>query len=415
MLLAKGETLPPSALNGASGRLSPKATQSPNEGRTGANLPGEAPTQLSLMSFNELSVNNAGKNGTIDIPPHSALEMALIQAVLPHTPHLAMPIHPQRFMALLSLPAGDPGRPHPALLYILFAEAVLILENDTPRPAPVPSPYGLSAQNLAPEMPAPIQNPQMVLSHLRGTSSALLERARIELDKGIRNVDRPFDLCRAAVGIARMLYSIGRFIEGWNIPVARLLISCGLHRMTGNIVSPDGNPNPPLDVMPRPYGPAHFYAQTHSLLTPLSHFPVMRMRPVIIPPARDEIELAERNLLFWAAKSQDWAASVGWGWSTGLADDEATTEWPWGNGSPEVSHCDRNIRMRLADISSLSQRDRVSRGMAYVTCLTRLRPYTALLSQRRPSRWPPSQWLCSLAPRSMLLLPKEGVFGADHS
>lgn len=326
LLLAKGGTLPPSCLNGRSGRLSPKLSHSPKS----------QPTQLSLMSFNELSVNNPGKHNSIDIPACSALEMALINTILPHTPHLAMPIHPQRFMALLTLPAGDPNRPHPALLYILYAEAVLVLEQDTPLPSASARPYSLFPQNLSPEMPTPLQNTQIVLNHVRGTSGALLERAREELDKGIRSVDRPFDLVRAAVGIARMLYSLGRFIEGWNIPVARLLVSCGLHRSTGNVVSPDGNPNPSLDLLPKPYGPAHFYAQTHSLLTPPSQYPVMRMRPVIIPPARDEIELAERNLTFWAAKSQDWAASVGWGWSTGLADDECTTEWPWGWGSPEV-------------------------------------------------------------------------------
>lgn len=60
------------------------------------------------------------------------------------------------------------------------------------------------------------------------------------------------------------------------------------------------------------------------------------MRPVLIPPARDEIEIAERIMTFWAGKHQMWISSGGWGWSDPLPDAECTTEWPWGWGHVEV-------------------------------------------------------------------------------
>jgi len=271
-----------------------------------------------------------------DIAPNSPLELALINIVLPYTPYLLMPIHPQRFLTLLNLPHADPQRPHPALLYILFAEAVNILEQNIPVPKLPRPPPSLFPNNFSPPMPAPPVDSAYILQHVSGMSSSLLERARSELDAGIRSVDRPFDLVRAAVGIARHLYGLGRFIEGWNIPVSRLAISCGLHRMSGEFVPPDGNPGD-MQAMPKPYAPSYNYLHSTSSATSIS-LPVLRMRPVIIPPARDEIELAERVMTFWSAKAQDWESGTGWGWTLSMADEECTTEFAWGWGSVEVSH-----------------------------------------------------------------------------
>lgn len=329
---------------------------------------------MSLHSYRDLPTSQQpAVNGHIhsDVPPHSQLEMALVQLILPHTPYLMMPLHPQRFMAQLSLPTSDPDRPHPALLYILFAEAVNIIEKGIPTPVPPRPPASLVAHLPGSSMPSPPDIAQLYpLVH--GMSSAYLERARKELDMGIRNVDRPFDLVRAAIGIARHLYSLGRFIEGWNIPVSRLLISCGLHRMSGEYISPDGdgvhasdqamsgdafgsgpdslhtqpslssstrrrsNPN-----LPQPYPAAHQYvnSSTHMSGPDGRRYPIIRMRPIIIPPPRDEIELGERVMTFWAAKMQDWEAGCGWGWSLSMADEECTTEWAWGWGGVEVSGC----------------------------------------------------------------------------
>jgi hypothetical protein len=307
-------------------------------GSTANSSSGPSPLQQSHRDLVQSPVQLNG--GLTDIPPNSSLEFALISVILPYTPYLLMPVHPHRFMALLSLPPNDPSRPHPALLYIMFTEAVLILERGTPPPKPPRAPYSLFPQIYPPYIPNQSINTQALLQHMRGRSPSLLERARSELDNGIRNVDRPFDLVRAAIGIARHLYSLGRFIEGWNIPVSRLVISCGLHRLTGNYTPPDGcNPTSPglVDPMPKPYAPAHYYPPpSHFMISPDGNqYPVLRMRPVILPPARDEIEVAERTATFWAAKMQDWAAGVGWGWSVSMADEECTTEWPWGGGVPE--------------------------------------------------------------------------------
>lgn len=299
-----------------------------------------APPPLSLHSHRDIHISSAGVNGQrADIPPNSPLETALIHLVLPHTPYLLIPLHPQRFLAILHLPVHDPARPHPALLYILFAEAVLILERGTPPPKQGNPPASLFGALYAPPMPAPTADREYLLNNVRGMAPMLLERARAELDNGIRNVDRSFDLARAAVGIARHLYSLGRFIEGWNIPVSRLVVSCGLHRLTGNYSPPDRSFLPPgvaIDPLPKPYAQAHHYppAEQTMIGPDGARYPILRMRPIIIPPARDEIDVAERTATFWAAKMQDWEAGCGWGWTTAMADDECTTQWPWSTGVP---------------------------------------------------------------------------------
>ncbi|RXK42505.1 hypothetical protein M231_00059 [Tremella mesenterica] len=273
-----------------------------------------------------------------DVIPGSQLEQALIQVVLPHMPYLLMPVHPQRFLTLLTLPAHDLQRPHPAFLYILFTEAVIILEKNIPPPNQPRLPHSLFPHNFDPP-PLPLTDTTWLLPHVRGASLAFLERARRELDRGIRNVDRPYDLARAAIGIARHLYGQGRFIEGWNIPVSRLVISCGLHRMTGIFVPPDGSAGP-TELMPKPYAHPHVYLHSHSHPYVPPHgprpLPVLRMRPVIIPPPRDEIDVAERCMTFWSAKQQDWQAGTGWGWSISMDDNECTTEFPWGRGIAEI-------------------------------------------------------------------------------
>ncbi|KAK4688000.1 hypothetical protein P7C73_g2109, partial [Tremellales sp. Uapishka_1] len=300
------------------------------------------PPTVSLHSHETLQQPTASINTfAAEILPNSPLESALIDLVLPYTPFLLMPLHAERFRALLRLPVTDSRRPHPALLYILFAEAVRILEKDTPLPTTPPPPASLFPNQTysSPSLPSFSANVDRayLLQHVQGSSLGLLERARSELDQGIRNVDRMFDLVRAAIGIARYLYSLGRFIEGWNIPMARLLVSCGLHRQTGLIVPPDGNHDGSVDLVPKHYATQYPHSQPTAPVVPgQSTFPVLRMRPVILPPPRDSIELAERVQTFWAAKVQDWEAGIGWGWSTSLPDRETTTEWGWGWGPAEV-------------------------------------------------------------------------------
>lgn len=346
----RGERIPLSTFcftDGASSIVSGLLTSHllPSEApeHTKSKLSSPVPVQTSALSLNwnqALRPDHVPSDTSAEIPPNSRLEQALIVVALPYTPHLFIPIHPQRFLALLTLPRNHPQRPHPALLYILFAEAVRILESDIPRPQLPRPPPSLFPKSFLPPLPGVPIDPGYILSHVQGTSLSLLERARAELDNGIRHVDRPFDLVRAAVGIAGYLNSLGRFIEGWNIPVARLLIACGLHRMTGNEIRSDGGASG--DIMPQPFTPAHFAGHSHSpAAVPTSNYPVWRIPPAIIRLAGDEIEMAERNLTFWAAKVQDWAAGIGWGWTTTLADDECITEWPSGWGSVEVSSLSR--------------------------------------------------------------------------
>jgi hypothetical protein len=137
------------------------------------------------------------------------------------------------------------------------------------------------------------------------------------------------------VGIARYLYSLGRFIEGWGVPVARLAVSCGLHRISGNIVAPEAGE---LGNLPSAYASTQYYAQHQALIVPpRADRPRLRLRPTILPPPRDGIDVAERTATWWAVKAQDWSAGVGWGWVSALNDADCTTRWPWGWGPVQVS------------------------------------------------------------------------------
>ncbi|EAL22251.1 hypothetical protein CNBC3890 [Cryptococcus deneoformans B-3501A] len=272
----------------------------------------------------------------IEIPPGSAIELSLIQFILPYTPYLLLPLHPQRFLASLSLPPEDNSRPHPALLYTLFSHAVSHLERGIPPPYPPDKPMGLFPSSPPPPFPIPTLSTGFILSHLRGTSGPLLARARLELDQGIRGVDRLFDLTRAAIGIAHALYRRGNFVEGWTMPVANLVVACGLHRISGNCVPPPTS-SKGIQGLPQPYAHPDYYLHAHTPSQVIPDRQELRMRPVLIPPARDEIEIAERVMTFWASKHQMWISSGGWGWSDPLSDAECTTEWPWGWGHVEPS------------------------------------------------------------------------------
>ncbi|WVO12968.1 hypothetical protein L204_100577 [Cryptococcus depauperatus] len=234
-----------------------------------------------------------------DILPNSQLEQALIHFILPYTPHLLIPVHPQRFLSHLSLRPGDSSRPHPALLYVMFSQAVHHLEASTPAPSP-PEPPFVFPPSTSPSFSVPEVNTGYILGQLRGTSSVLLEKARVELDRGIRQVDRPFDLVRAAIGIARVLYSEGRFVEGWLTPVANLLVACGLDRISEGCIQRVAELSSNLDVS-QPFATA-FRNHQGSMFDQTTGQPQLETRPVIIPPARDEIEEAERVMTYWAAR-----------------------------------------------------------------------------------------------------------------
>jgi hypothetical protein len=67
---------------------------------------------------------------------------------------------------LLTLPPNEPQRPHPALLYILLAEAVRILERSIPRPQLPRPPTSLFPQTFSPLFPGTPVDPGYILSHV---------------------------------------------------------------------------------------------------------------------------------------------------------------------------------------------------------------------------------------------------------
>lgn len=280
-----------------------------------------------------------------DIPPHSVIETTLVRLILPYTPHLSIPVHPHRFLALLSLPVSNSDRPHPALLYILFANAARVLETGVPVPAAPQIPASLCTPGPVPQFgmpPAPSDSDMAwAIGQIRGASDTLFERARTELDRGIRAMDRPLDLVRAAAGIVRYLQHLGRNAETWSIPMTMLAVACGLHRLTGNIVQPDTAPfastaDPIAHFLPTPFASAAFYQQQHDYSSAHQAIKPFHSRKIVVPPPRDQIDLSERIKTFWTIKALDWSASLESGQTIGLADDECTTEWPWGWGGLEV-------------------------------------------------------------------------------
>ncbi|ODO07251.1 hypothetical protein L198_00830 [Cryptococcus wingfieldii CBS 7118] len=326
-------------------------------------------------------LSSASPHMELDIIPGSSIELALIQYILPYTPHLLIPVHPERLLAELSLSSHDPSRPHPALLYVLFSEAVRHLEAGIP-PTSLPKPPYLFHPSLTPPIPSTGINRDSLLAHLGGTAPLLLERARHELDVGIRQFGRVFDLSRAAVGIARSLYTQGRFVEGWSIPVANLAIACGLHRISGGYIPPPPSIPPATKIasIPDPYAREHEYSHAHTYGRPQVGQPQLRMKVVLVPPARDEIEVAERVMTFWAVKRQCWTMSIGWGWPDPLPDEECTTEWPWGWGHVELGQAGvANERYSLMDLFDPSSAMHTS-TQADTTC-TLATKSTALLAR----------------------------------
>ena len=265
-----------------------------------------------------------------EVIPNSATELELITLVLPYTPHLNMPLHPQRLLSRLSLPITNQQRPRPALLYILFAEAIRILENNIPTPT-LP---GLFAPMIA--VPPTSTISPTLMDHVRGKSLSCLEKAKYQLDLGIRNGDRLFDLARAATGTSRYLFTIGRFLEAWTIPVVNLHTACGLDRSIGTPFTPKNATLPQVSGFPQSAYPSN-YGRAMPRSTIDASLPIPPDRLLGIPPPQDEIDVAERKMAFCATKMQVWSASLQSGWTSSIPDEEGTTEW-CGHGGVEVNH-----------------------------------------------------------------------------
>lgn len=263
--------------------------------------------------------------------------------VLPYAYHLCIPLHPERFLDSLVLPAIT--RPHPSLLYILFAEASRVISKG------LPMPYG--SKSIASSYPVPDDS---LLQHAVNLEDAFCERAQTLLQEGMHKVDRPLDLLKASTGICRFLFGQGRSLEAWHSICLRLVVACGLHRITSPVVGTARLPHTPQYSTPiainafgatdfgmtqddqsstsriwvqtatswRTYNNNISISQSRAALFNRS----IRARPVIIPPPTDNLQLWERIELFWAVKELDWGMSSHWGWALALDDSQIQTPWP---------------------------------------------------------------------------------------
>jgi hypothetical protein len=263
--------------------------------------------------------------------------------ILPYIEHLCFSLDAPRFLNSLLLPAAS--RPHPALLYILYAEASRIISKG------MPLPHGSKS------IPESFSKPDVsLLSHAKDLREAFFERSQMLLRDGLQQLDRPLDLLKASVISCRYLISYGRYVDAWLSPCFRLVIACGLHRITSPVVSasttekqPMANSESALDLsdfeVSTDYGRLYdqeqrfgryglrgrnsgerpvFYRSRRP--TELSRSQVSGLS--IIPPAIDNNDMWERIELFWAVKEMDWGMSSHFSWTATISDEEIQTPWP---------------------------------------------------------------------------------------
>lgn len=265
-----------------------------------------------------------------------------VYLVLPYTQHLCLPLHPNRFLDSLALPAEI--RPHPALMYILFAEAARVISKG------LPLPFGAKV------VPDFYEQPDVSLfQYAMDLQQAFCDRSQALFQRGLKELDRPLDLLKASSGICRFLASMGRSLEAWHSVCFRLTVACGLHkipratmRTSGSSATPASgsdrdsvagnfgilsNSSPMMQRLPS-FG-ASWRSQTNNKFdsyaqTSTSQHGQSLPKLVVIPPPADDIDLWERIELFWAVKELDWGLSTHLGWSPAINESDVQTPWPRG-------------------------------------------------------------------------------------
>ncbi|KAJ9116361.1 hypothetical protein QFC22_004802 [Naganishia vaughanmartiniae] len=298
----------------------------------------QAVEMTTLLASRGLTITD----GQINVSINSPMEYALIYLVLPYTQHLCIPLHPNRFLDSLALPAET--RPHPALLYILFAEASRVISKG------LPLPFGAKV------IPDFYNQPDVTLfQYAMDLQPAFCDRAQTLFHQALKEIDRPLDLLKASSGICRFLASMGRSLEAWLSVCFRLAVACGLHKIPRATLRPSGASATPASTSDRDtfttdfgilqsqspmtmqrqtlFGPA-WPSQTNNRFEPYTPNttpqPAGQILPklIVVPPPADNIQLWERMELFWAVKELDWGLSTNLGWTAAIGDSEVQTPWP---------------------------------------------------------------------------------------
>lgn len=199
-----------------------------------------------------------------------------------------------------------------------------------------------------------------LLQHAKDLHDPFFEKSQRLLREGLQQLDRPLDLLKASTIICRYLVGRGRSIEAWSSPCLRLVVACGLHRITSPVIrtpTPEREPSASSgfgqglrdqNVLSADYG--RMYDQSTQARQSAASGPSWQMhgesrlpsphqrskgrqrphvpKPVIIPPAVDDIEIWERIELFWAVKELDWGMASHFSWTVAIADGEIQTPWP---------------------------------------------------------------------------------------
>ncbi|KAH8107326.1 hypothetical protein DFH11DRAFT_1863409 [Phellopilus nigrolimitatus] len=218
-------------------------------------------------------------------PPTQISDM-LVAAFLPHASSLGFVLSATRFRAGLSLPALHPGRPHPALLHVVYLWSLRLTN----------SPDLMQHENLY------LQRAILALQDALSSGGGNLDGPAI--------AQRRIHAMQAEILLAQYFFSLGRLLEGRyhaNAAVT-LSVSCGLHRISRS-------PGPALSRIS--FGSsANLGIGLFELAAP-----------------RDALELGERVRVFWMIYITDRCWSVALGAPCVLADDgvlgtQINTPWP---------------------------------------------------------------------------------------
>lgn len=232
-----------------------------------------------------------------------------IYLILPYSSWFSMPVEPQRFLD--SLAPTSTSRPHPALLYALFTAAAYVLKN------------GMEPFPGAKAIPSRYRKPEVSLySSLKDLGSSFHDRAKLEMEQGILTADRFEDLARACAGMTRYLVLMGKPIEASMLPICRLAVACGLHR----IESTNFARSTPRLSTAVPSGTTR--ASGEAVTQVAADDEKLQPKLVVVPPVDDRTTLWERIETFWAIKALDWGIGLLYGWPCGLAENEVSTVWP---------------------------------------------------------------------------------------
>jgi hypothetical protein len=172
-------------------------------------------------------------------------------------------------------------------------------------------------------IPSKYRKPEVSLySSLKDLGNSFHDRAKLEMEQGMLAADRFEELAKACAGMTRYLVLMGKPVEASMLPICRLAVACGLHRIESTNLATS---TPRLSTTVPPSTTSGSGEAVTQVAAETEKF---RPKLVVVPPVDDRKTLWERIETFWAIKALDWGIGLLYGWPCGLAESEVSTVWP---------------------------------------------------------------------------------------